>query len=192
MKHPFSKPVFFIIPSALALVAAVALYAYLYGMVGASADRARLAEDIIGTEQGAQKQSKGLQDEYASTAAARARLPGLFVSAGNAVAFIEALESIGTASGASVSISSISADPLDGAAPGTTGNISADVTAQGSWAEVMRALVLSESLPYQDAIDHIALAGGRSNAAGDASKAAWQISYHISALLIAGAVPSKP
>jgi hypothetical protein len=56
MKHPFSKPISFIIPSALALVAAVALYAYLYGMVGASSDRARLAEDIIGTEQSAQSQ----------------------------------------------------------------------------------------------------------------------------------------
>ena len=191
MKHPFSKPVFFIIPSALALVAAAVLYAYLYGMVGASADRARLAEDIIGTEQGAQSQSKSLQDEYASTADARSRLPGLFVPAGDAVAFIEALESIGPASGATVSISSINADPLDGAAPGTTGIISADVTAQGSWAAVERALVLSESLPYQNTIDHVSLIGGHPSSGAAASKDAWQISYRISALLIAIAVPPK-
>jgi hypothetical protein len=147
-----------------------------------------------------------LEDEYGSTAGARARLPGLFVPAGNAVAFIEALESIGPASGAAVSISSINADPLDGAAPGRPGIISADVTAQGSWAAVMRALVLSESLPYQDTIDHVALTGERSAPGAAASKAAWQISYHISALLLAvpaslpagrqgrqaGAAPSKP
>ncbi len=190
MKKQFSKILFFVIPSLLALAAAVALYAYLYQQVGVSTNRARLAEDIIGTEQGAQSQSKDIQSEYQSTAAARARLPGLFVPAGNAVAFIEALESIGPASGASVSISSISADPLDGAAPGATGNISADVSAQGSWAEVMKALVLSESLPYQDVIDHVALTGQKTSATAS-SKASWQISYHISALQLAGAVPSK-
>ena len=121
MKHPFSKPVFFIILSAMAFFAAVALYAYLYNMVGVSVDRARLAEDIISAEQSARSQSKDLEAEYASTAIARARLPGLFVPAGNAVAFIEALESLGPSSGAQVSISSIQADSLDGAAPGTTG-----------------------------------------------------------------------
>jgi len=191
MKHPFSKPIFFIIPSALALIAAVALYAYLYSLVGVSVDRARLAEDIIGTEQSAQSQSKDLGSEYASTAAARARLPGLFVPAGNAVAFIETLESIGPSSGAQVSISSIQADSLDGAAPGTTGAVSASVTARGSWATVMRALVLSESLPYQNAIDHVALVGGQSPSGTAASKDSWQISYRISAFLLAGAVPSK-
>ena len=72
MKHPFSKPAFFIIPSALALAAAVALYAYLYQQDGVTVDRARLAEDFIGTEQGAQSQGKSLEDEYGSTAGMRA------------------------------------------------------------------------------------------------------------------------
>ena len=47
MKHQTSKAIFYIIPAVLALAAAAALYVLLYQQIGASADRARAAVDIV-------------------------------------------------------------------------------------------------------------------------------------------------
>ena len=191
MKHRFSKPIFFIVLAMLALGAVVTLYLRLYQQIESSADQARLAEDIIQTEQNELSQAKNIQSVYQSSAAERAELPGLFVPSADEVAFIEALESIGPDSGATVSIASIHADPLDNAVPGTTGKIETDVTAHGSWDDVMKALVLAESLPYQNLVDNVVLANGGA-ASVPAKSPAWQISYHVSAMILAGGSTTNP
>ena len=191
MKHRFSKPIFLIVPALLALLAVAALYLRLYQQIGSSAAQARLAEDIIQTEQNEQDQAKNIQGVYQSSASERAELPGLFVPSADEVAFIEALESIGPASGATVSIASIKADPLDNAAPGTTGKIETDVTAHGSWDDVMKSLVMAESLPYQNTVDDVVLTNGGATSVVEKSPV-WQISYHVSALIMAGGTTTNP
>ncbi len=188
MKHALNKTLVFVAPSVLVLAVALFLYVILFRQIGASTDRARLAKDIVQAEASTQSQSASLRAEYQATADQRSRLTGLFVPSGGEVSFIEALESLGPASGTAVSISSISADPLDKASSGTVGAISADVSARGSWAAVMKALVLAESLPYQTVVDQVTVTKGQSAPGSGASAsgaALWQISYHVSALLLA-------
>ena len=190
--QPIMKAASLLLPSLGALIIAATLYGYLYWQTSASTARAVLAEGVVATEKQSQSQTKDVELEYQTTAAGRARLPGLFVPAGNAVVFIEAVEAIGPASGASVTVSSIQADPMTGAAAGTIGTITAAVQAEGSWTAVMKTIVLAETLPYESSIDHLSLVREGQTPAVDESAAVWHLSFNMSASMLASAVATQP
>jgi hypothetical protein len=173
--------------SICAIALAVGLYAYLYFQAGGVADKAVAARDDLQKGNAGQTALKNVRSVAEATAAERAELSSYLIPSNNAVSFIQALESIGPASGARVTISSISDSNLDSAAPGTIGAISASIAASGSWGSVMRTLRLLETLPYQSSIDSVTLSAGGMNPSDAKTQPvkAWQLSLTVSALAVA-------
>lgn len=175
---------------ALAIVTALTVagvYAYMQYAVSASVARTALARDIVKAEEANKGHEAELRALYEESAADRARLPGFFVPSAHAVDFIEALEEIGRAAGSSISISAIEADALDKAAPGTVGSVTAAVSAQGTWAAVMKTLILAEDLPYAASVSHVRIEADLG--AGSTKQSAWRLSFTIQAALMAGTPP---
>jgi hypothetical protein len=138
-----------------------------------------LARDIVAAEEQNATSEQGLSQIYQSTVDARARLHTLFIPTDAAVQIIEALEGIGAKTGAAVELSAISADNLDAAEAGTIGKIDAHITANGSWASVMRSLKLVEDLPYPVSVSNVTLASG-----GPTSKREWEVSFEVKVPII--------
>ena len=180
--------------SAGAVIVASCLYIYLYETTSSLADSAVLAKGIVAAEKADLAQGKDVVSMYQSTSADRAKLSGYFVRSDDAVAFINAVESVGPESGATVSISSIGT----GAAPATsssttvTGSLTASISSGGSWTEAMKALALLEALPYDISIDRLSLSA--SPGGGTAKEPTWLLSLSIIADTIAPAssTPSSP
>jgi hypothetical protein len=163
------------------LLVVIAVNFYMRQKVSVSVDHAVLARDIVLAEQQNVANEEGLSQIYKSTADARSRLRSLFIPSDKAVALIEALEGIGTQTGATISLASIAADNLDASAPGSVGSVNVQMSVRGSWPAAMRTLKLVETLPYPISIGTVSLA---SSGAGPSSKREWQISFGIKAPII--------
>jgi hypothetical protein len=97
------------------------------------------------------------------------------ISSLDMISFITSLESIGTQSGARVSITSVATDVTNASVVGSIGKAQAHVVVAGTWTTVMRALGLAEHLPFAGTIDHVRLSKG-----GD-TKFAWEASFDVQA-----------
>lgn len=159
---------------ALAVLSVViAVNFYMHQKVGISVDHAVLAHDIVIAEQQNANSEQDLSQVYQTTVDARARLHSLFIPSDSAVQFIEALEGIGSQTGANVSLTTISADNLDSAGPGTIGTIDAHVSVSGPWQSVMRSLELIENLAYPVTVGTVTLVSNGS------SKGGWQATFDV-------------
>ncbi len=179
MKNSHPLRIGMLLASVAALIVSIGLYAYLYHDTLVLADHVILAQNSVADERQRQDQSKSILALASSTDASRTRLSSFFIPADDAVAFIQALESTGASSGATVSIASIAeSDPEAGKNIGT---LNAHITMNGSWSTVMNAIELFEVLPYKIKISHLTL--DTSIGAGDRVAAArtWQSSFDISA-----------
>lgn len=149
----------------LTVACAAALYGYMYWSVGTSAGRALLARDIAAAETLDKSREQSLTKTYVDTGAERERLKSYFLDRDDVVSFVEAIEALGPKSGAGIKISSLS---LTGAR----------VEAEGSWSSVMRALKLSETLPYGTIVSNVRL-----STSGTGDKAPiWSLSYDLSVM----------
>jgi hypothetical protein len=182
-RHHAHIPLLILAVSVAAFVAAS--YIYMFYRTRASIIEASLSRGAIKAEQAGQSQARSLISIASTTASDRARLESFFIPASGVVSFITALESIGPRSGSEVSLSSIDADTLAGAAHGTVGYVRARVQASGSWSSVMRTLALAENLSYASSVSGIRL----DSSARGASRV-WQLSFDIRAAMIADA-PSE-
>ncbi len=181
MKHHHSHIALLTIALSVTLFVYV-LYGYMRYHVDVSLDRALSARDLAASEEINKRELGELDQKFQATAAARARLPSFFVSDGATLAFIESIESLGQRVGSTVTLSSLSADPLEGAAPGTLGYIRVHVEAVGSWQAVLRTLMLAEVLPYKASVSQVRL---DSNATvGEKAAPAWRVSFVVEAALI--------
>jgi hypothetical protein len=192
MKHPPRiHAALFFMPIAVFFMSA-GLYGYLYAETRALADQTMRSRAAVDAEEANLVQTKDLFELYQRTASSRTRLAEFFVPAKKAVTFIKTVESIGSSTGAAVSIASIAADPLETAAPGTIGKIVAHVEAGGSWTDVMRTLAMFEVLPYESSVDRISLS--TSVIPGERASAArrWQMSFDVSAFMLATATDTAP
>jgi len=180
MNHSRAHASLLILAIAVLLVVAAVNF-YMRQKVSVSVDHAVLARDIVFAEEQNVANELGLSQTYQSTIAARVRLHSLFIPADKAVELIEALEGIGTQTGATVSLASIDADNLDASPPGTIGSVNVQVSVAGSWSAAMRALKLVETLPYPMTIGTVSL---ESSGAGASAKRDWQIAFSIKAPII--------
>jgi len=160
-----------------------ALYGYVWHRISLSVSQTETARAALSVEQDTKSDEQRLQQEYATSAAGRSRLDGLFIPADDAVTFIETVEGFGKVSGSPVTLSAITADPLTGAPAGTVGTVSAQVVTQGSWASVMKTLDLAESMPYASAVDNIRL-DTSVPADSRATARIWSLSFDLRALLL--------
>ncbi len=170
---------FFLILAILVMLVVASIYGYMYHAVGLSTDRAIKAASMVSSEKNNRYHELAITELYGSTSADWAKLPELFVPSNRVVTFIEAIESLGKQTGSDVSLTSIDADSLEGAAVGTQGVIRGHVDAHGSWSSVMRTLMYAEALPYLISIDHVNV---NTSGSGDAQKQdRWSISFDIQA-----------
>jgi|GEM_PF-2445860 hypothetical protein len=165
--------------SVLAIFAASSAYAFMYiDTVKEAQDESIVkAEAAAAAEQSLQ--AKNMETTYDNTVADRELLPSFLISANDAVPFIDAVEAIGPATDAKISISSLSS--------GTGGNssvpvVTADISVVGSWGNVMRAIQMVENMPYAISVGSInldVLSGGNSSAK---SASRWTAVIDISVL----------
>ncbi len=184
MKPPQSHKPFLILAVAVTVLV-IALYGYMYWQVGLSVGKAVAARTIAETQRANQLREKDLIKMYQSTAAERAQLGSFFIPRDETVEFIEAVESIGPQSDSEVVLTSIDADPLVNAKPGTQGSIRAHIQARGSWNAVMKTLMIAERLPYKLSINNVRLDGSASTG----TKREWRLLFDIVGTVIV-AVPT--
>lgn len=171
----------------LVTVLVIGLNFYMHYAVGVSINRASLARDIVVIERANLSRERELSDLYQLTAADRGRLRGLVASSTSVVTFIEAVEAIGRQASTTVTISSIDADNLEGATPGTIGMARSHVQVEGFWPGVMRSIELAEVLPYPATINNISLL----TSGGDDSRRRWAASFDVQVPIAARAPANK-
>lgn len=159
------------------------LYGYMYFVVGNSLDKALAAREEVKKEQAYKDQEKNSADLYEKTAKDRAKLSTFFVDDNNKVSFIEMIESLGDRTGSTITLSSIVADDLATSPVGTYGHIKINVDVQGSWASVMKTLILAENLPYMITIRTVRMdTSGTLDAKNP--KQSWKLSFTLDATSI--------
>lgn len=154
MKHPGLKSGIMLLTFAGLLLAA-GIYTYLYTQTYSLADATVSDRALLKSSETARLQGKDVVALADQTAADRAALPALFVPAENGVEAIKAIESVGNVSGASVDISSINAADPDSSTG--IGRISAAVSIGGTWSQVVQAIRLFETLPYDRTMNQLSL-----------------------------------
>lgn len=183
MKHPQNIRNAAFLFGTVSFVAAICLYAYMYKASKSLVNSVVNAREIVDTDQTLRTQGKEIVKLHESTTAKRDRLSSFFVPAENAVTVIQAIESIGNSSGATVSISSIKssqpADPKE-----KIGQVTASVVIGGPWKNVMQALELFETLQYQNDIRNVNVNYVGQTEGKDTTRR-WQASFDISVATIA-------
>ncbi len=163
--------------SILALLAAGSLYYYFNDVTSGLVDNTLNARSVLATAQAARLQGGDTMKLFDATAERRAKLSTFFVPAENAVAVIQAIESVGDLSGASVDISSIKSTPAIG---DKIGQVSASVVIRGAWTNVMQGLELFETLPYQKILNNLVIVTSSIPGASDKDKTPkWDVSFDI-------------
>lgn len=173
-KHAYSHAFLFAVSAAI-FVAVMGAYLYSFYLIRSAASTVADNRKEETSRRLAVARKNEVKSMYETAADSWGKLPGYFVPKDRVVEFIEAIEGLGKQSGAEVSLSSIDADPMDGAVAGTIGSVKARIEAKGSWSAVMRALEASESLPYPIAIDGVSL-----SAVGDSRNGRiWALSFNL-------------
>ena len=161
------------------LSVAVGLYVYLYMQTGTIVEKTLSDRSALRTAQATRVQGSEVVQLQQNTVDSRSKLRTFFVPSEDTVAFIKAVESVQGESGADVSLSALSA-----VAPTETnkiGRVSATVSVEGSWSQVMKALSLFESMPYDRKMNSLSM---RSSGSKEAQ-------WHASFSLVVGTIASK-
>ena len=108
------------------------------------------------------------------------KLNMVFVQTDNVVPFIETLESLGTSVGSEVTVTAIDNVPPVKGGLATNGYVNAKVSARGSWASVIKTLMLAENIPYKVSISNVRVA--QYSDATDKTSAVWGVIFDISAV----------
>ncbi len=185
------KHILSIVLSVCLLFVTVFMYMYMYKAVGTSVMRAVEAKSAVRSQQSNATDSKNVGSIYNRTALDRARLRSYFVSSSDVVGFIEKLEDLGTQTGSTVSISNVAADDMSGLPQGALGAVQARVDITGQWSSIMRALMLSESLPYKSTVSSVHLGSSGGASSDKDPKTIWHVSYSITASMISMATSTR-
>lgn len=175
MKHHLTSASYLVLSAIIAVVTG-SVYAYMYMRVQSQSAAAVTALTELTSEQANKDHEKTLNTLYTTTLKDRERIVKQFVPYDQAVSFIEQVEGIGRATGATVSITSIEQSDLSSAEAGTTGTITATIDAHGTWSEIMRTLRYAENLPLSVTTKSLQLErfGGKGNV--------WRIGFRLEAL----------
>lgn len=171
-----------LILSVITLLVCMLLYLYFYTSVHSTFENARLARGTVALQKGDNSSERDTYFLYEKTRAAREQLSSFFLKDSQAVSFIENLEKIGDSVGSNVNISSVNGDDTGNMTAGSFAKIVGKVDVTGSWAAVMRTLMLSEVLPYAATIENVALSS--SGSLDGKTKPLWKASYTVNAIIL--------
>ncbi|MEK7646303.1 MAG: hypothetical protein AAB381_01240 [Patescibacteria group bacterium] len=157
----------------------IGVYAYMHYVVTVSIQRAATARDIVALERANSGREEDVKALHARTLDDRKALAKFLIPADRVVEFIEALEALGPQSGSVVSLSGLS-DVAPGEIEGSIyGLARASVQVTGTWTGVMRALSLTENLPYAVTIRDARL----DSSAEPAKGRSWRATFTVEVLL---------
>ena len=163
------------------------LYFHIQEVISNTIESTASARSIILNDQIDRISQDNVLQIYNSTAADRTKLKSVMIPSDQILSFIQTLETLGPKSGADVTVSSIGSDLSDNSLPGKRGTISVHIEVKGSWATVMKALILSENLPFESTIDGVGLSGSIQDQ-GKVKVPVWNISFNLKAMSV---VPNK-
>ncbi|MEK7641956.1 MAG: hypothetical protein AAB365_03115 [Patescibacteria group bacterium] len=181
MKHYHSHTALFIVAASVTLFV-FALYAYMHYGISASIERVIAGRSKLAEHDLSLSRENNLSSVHEATAGDRVKAASFFVPDDSTVSFIETVEALGTSAGSSISLSSIEADNIEAAEPGTISRIRAHVDVRGSWSAVMKTLKLAETLPYAVTVSRVRLdtSGALDPKAGRSRE--WRASFVIEGL----------
>ena len=168
------------------------IYGYLYYKINVSEQKISDYQYVIESAKLAKEREKSFLDRYTSTASKWSSLQNFFVHSDKVVNFIEVIESLSDQSKSTVTIFSIDADNLDNAPVGKEGSIKMKINAKGSWASVMRALSLTEALPYKVSINNVRLNVTNEDSKSVKDQKIWDLNFDLQVAMIAVASSSDP
>lgn len=168
------------------------IYGYLYYKINVSEQKISEYQYVIESAKLAKEREKSFLDRYTSTASKWSSLQNFFVHSDKVVNFIEVIESLSDQSKSTVTISSIDADNLDNAPAGKEGLVKMKINAKGSWSSVMRALSLTEVLPYKVSINNVRLSVANEDSKSVTDQKMWDLNFDLQVAMIAVASSSDP
>ena len=168
------------------------IYGYLYYKINVSEQKISDYQYVIESAKLAKEREKSFLDRYTSTASKWSSLQNFFVHSDKVVNFIEVIESLSEQSKSAVTIFSIDADNLDNAPVGKEGSIKMKINAKGSWISVMRALSLTEALPYKVSINNVRLNVTNEDSKSVKDQKIWDLNFDLQVAMIAVASSSDP
>ena len=169
--------------AAMIILIVAAIYSYMMRSIDMSLADSIKSHQALQSAISLQNREKSFLEKYENTEKDWARLTGFFVSSGNIVDFIEAVESLGSSAGVAVKLSSIDADNLESAKNGTAGSVRARVETEGSWSAMMRILRLAEVMPYRILLDNVSLDLSDPGSSKD-GRSVWHLSFNITAAML--------
>jgi hypothetical protein len=187
MKHHHNHTVLLVI-ACLTMVIVYSVYGYMRHRVTVSLDRVIESRQLAAERNLSVQKRDSLAALYSESSADRSKVKDFFVPEDSTISFIESVEALGPKSGSVVELSAIEADPpVEGSA---IGRIRVHVEAQGSWAAVVKAVMLAENLPYGVSIENLRL----DSSAGQEGKTGtiWKASFAIEALMMKFITKAQP
>lgn len=168
------------------------LYFYMYKTVGSSTIKALAAASVVRSQIRSSAEQKRNQQIYNDTKSDRQKLNTFFINDADAVSFIESLESLEGQSGTKIELTNVTADDASNVKSNAVANIKGHVQASGSWGNIMRVLMLAESLPYQSHLENVHLDIGGEDI--KSKQQSWSLSFDVVAQLVhySTTTPSLP
>lgn len=162
----------------------IGIYAYMHHIINLSVQKVIESKGKADSVALTREREENFLQTYKSTSSKWSKLQDFFVDSNKIVDFIEIIEKLSTESGSKVTIASIEADNPDKIQSGKEGFARLKINAKGSWNAVMKALALSETLPFKLTINNV-----RANISGesiDSQKGAsnWTMDYDLQVSMI--------
>jgi hypothetical protein len=156
-------------------------YYILYRNISIQYDSTRKAFSELIHQKDIKNNEEKLSDLYNKSEKDRGRISNLVVSQDQIVNFIEHIEKIGDSANVSISISDISSENIKDKGGDL---LRARVTANGSWASIMKALIGIENMPYAVLVNdlRISTGGGDVSVPTKSSTKIWSISLIVRVL----------
>jgi len=180
MKHNRANNSLLVMAVAVFFVTA-SLYVYMYIAVNNQTMRVVMAKDIQKVQKMDEKQIIELQKVFSHSEPARDKLYSLFIVKDGVVPFIESLEAIGSNTGATVEITSIS--EVNDETNTKIGKLKAHIEASGSWSQVSKVLILMETMQKSVVIENVRLNTGTTDD-GKVKSSGWLLSLNITANIL--------
>ncbi len=163
-------------------------YTFLYRTVMSQSAQATELKAQVALENEKKNHETNAAGIYKQSSIDRSRVGDFIVSQDKIVDFIETIEKIGEEAGAPLALSVIATEDLSAKPENSIGTFTAHVESSGSWASVMRALMLVENMPYSVSLNAIRLRKSSDvSLEKDKSKGGsneWNMSFTIRALTI--------
>lgn len=156
-------------------------YAVLYHAITSQSIKAHDALKTIALADERKKLEEDTASLYAKTKDERSDLGNLIISQEKIVDFIKSVEKIGDDVNVQLELSAITNEPIS--AEDIFSYFKGHIEAHGSWANIMRTLILVENMPYAISLYNVKLAQSAESSSTKLPTKVWDLSFDIRVLM---------